>query len=65
MSSMVPVNIMAASAVPSPMVKVSPTVLASVKVPSSALKVTFTGLVPASGSDTLMAVGVPSKKMSA
>ena len=56
MSAMVPVKVMVASAVPSPVLKVSPWVPDRFSVPLVAVRVTWTGFVPASRSLTDSAV---------
>ena len=61
----VPVNVIVTSAVPAPTVNVSPAVPASVSVPFVAVSVTWSGLVPASGSLTAMRLPLPVEKTSA
>ena len=65
MAAIVPVKVIAASSPPSPEVKVSPAVPASVSVPWLAVRVTSTGLVPASASPMEIAFAFPVAKTSA
>ena len=65
MSVMVPVKVMVASAVPSPVTKVRPVVPASVNVPLVAVSVTLTALEPASTSLTEMRLPLAVEKTSA
>ncbi len=59
MLATVPRSVIVASAVPSPETKLSPTVPASVSVPLVTVRVTSSGLLPASASDMEIALPLP------
>ena len=59
MLATVPRSVIVASAVPSPETKLSPAVPASVSVPLVTVRVTSSGLLPASASDMEIALPLP------